>query len=155
MKLGESLTITLQRRPTDVDTTFGDLVLDGFKCFTLEDAIREKPGVKVADWKVHGETAIPEGRYEIVLHDSAKFGADTLMLAFVQGFSYIYIHSGNDDDDTEGCIIVGDRIDQENRKISGGKARGVLNKLKAIVVPAIKSGQRVFIDIKNPEGTMV
>ncbi|KKK90217.1 hypothetical protein LCGC14_2725280, partial [marine sediment metagenome] len=30
-----------------------------------------------------------------------------IWLQNVPGFKYIYIHCGNDDDDTDGCILVG------------------------------------------------
>ena len=48
------------------DATNGMLFIDGvFECFTLEDEVR--------DVKVHSETAIPLGEYEIKLRTEGGF----------------------------------------------------------------------------------
>lgn len=72
-----------------------------FQCFVLEDRIR-KAGVKVK-----GETAIPTGKYEVVLAFSPKNQKDMPLLLEVPGFTGILIHIGNKDKDTEGCLLVG------------------------------------------------
>jgi hypothetical protein len=41
-------------------------------CDTLEDLVREVPGVPVEQWKIPGETAIPAGEYEILLTRSER-----------------------------------------------------------------------------------
>jgi hypothetical protein len=69
--------------------------------------------------KVMKETRIPAGRYRLVLNKAET--AKTLsyrkryawfkwhiMLEAVPGFTGVYIHVGNDDDDTEACLLVGD-----------------------------------------------
>lgn len=134
-------------------TTFGVLFVDGEpECRTLEDGVLEDPLERVENWKIPGLSAIPAGVYDISLEDSPKFGHDTITLNNVPGYSYVRVHSGEDIDDTEGCIIVGDRVDEKNFKISGGKVRGVLAKLKAKVQDAIRGRhERVTIEIINPE----
>ncbi len=75
---------------------------------TLEDAIREPTFWRpVADWKIPAHTAIPRGRYQIVITRSQRFQRDLPLLVGVPGFAGIRIHSGNVIEDTEGCIIVG------------------------------------------------
>lgn len=140
-----------RREDSPFDTTFGRLFIDGERfCQTLEDALREIPGRPVRDWKVREETAIPAGTYPLALRNSPKFGPDTLWIQNVEGFDLILIHSGTDKDSTEGCLVVGDQIDLPGGTISGGKARGVLQKLKDKVVPLLKSGEQVWITINNP-----
>ena len=137
--------LTLQRLPTAADWMFGDLFVDGlWECRTLEDELREV--------KVQGETAIPAGTYEIVLEDSPKFGPACPTLKDVKGFSLIRIHSVRDDDDTEGCIGVGDTINEVTGTISGGLARKVQDKLKAKIQAAIQGGDHVWIEVRNAVG---
>ena len=155
--------LLLQREEPAVDrrtfparlTTFGALSIDGAPdCLTLEDAVLEDALEEVANWKVPGRTAIPAGIYDLVLEDSPRFGPDTLTIVGVTGFTLIRIHSGKDIDSTEGCMVVGDRIDRPTFSISGGIARGVLARLKAKVKAAIRErGERVQIEVRNAEVT--
>jgi len=147
--------LTLYRDKPVVDTMFGRLAIDGADfCRTLEDMPRvdPNPATPENEAKVYGETAIPGGEFRLGLRNSPKFGPDTIVLLNVPGYDYVCVHGGNDKDDTLGCIIVGDQVDNATRKISGGKARGVLAKLKAIVVPAIHTGHPVMFKIINPPG---
>ena len=143
--------IAIIRKPTEKATTFGDLLIDGDPfCKTLEDAIREKVGIPVARWKIKGQTAIPAGRYLVTLNNSPRFGPETITVNGVECFEYIRIHGGNSKDSTEGCIIVGDQIDEATARISGALLRGVLTKLKEKVRYALKQGEEVWLTIKNP-----
>lgn len=145
------MNIELQRQPSYKGATFGELLVDGeWCCHTLEDQIREIPGVDVRVWKIKAVTAIPSGRYRVTLEDSPRFGADTLSLADVPGFEKIRIHGGNTAADTEGCILVGSRCDREAGTIAGAKVDGVLDKLKTIVGEAIQRGDEVWIDVRLP-----
>lgn len=128
--------LTLQR--TSSGPTFG--ILSAEICFTLEDAIR--------DVKVHGETAIPPGRYQIELINSPKFGPDTISLKSVPGFEHIRIHGGNTVADTEGCPLVGLELTQSG--IKGGTSQPALRILKTLVKAAITEKQTVWIEVKNP-----
>jgi len=99
-------------------TTLGGLYVDQvFCCYTLEDVER------IGLLKVAGKTAIPRGRYRVELTHSPKFGrvmpliwnvgtSDGRKLVVGDGkqFEGVRIHSGNDADDTEGCLLVGDRL---------------------------------------------
>jgi len=92
--------ITILRKHATDDCTIGELYVDGtFLCYTLEDEIREV--------KVPNETAIPAGLYNIRIGFSPKFQEFMPFIDDVPGFEYIRIHTGNDDDDTSGCILVG------------------------------------------------
>lgn len=143
--------LALISRSTIKDTTLGSLYIGArFECYTLEDRVREIPGVPVFQWKIPKVTAIPSGRYEIVLENSPKFGPDTMTLKHVPGFDFIRIHSGNDDSDTEGCILVGQEIDEDpdgdGGNIRGGTSRPALARLKSKVRNLLEMG-KVYITI--------
>lgn len=80
-----------------------------FLGFTCEDEHR--------DIKVPGQTRIPAGSYDIGLRASGgmnsryqqrfSFHVGMLWLQDVPGFEWIYIHTGNTHEHTEGCILVG------------------------------------------------
>jgi hypothetical protein len=118
---------------------YNDDDLDGSiqRCFTLEDVERTE--------KIKGETAIPKGIYNVALTWSPKFRREVMMLENVPNFERIYIHGGNDHNDTEGCILVGnirrgtERIDRSNAALSDvmqlfneAKARGESVKIEII-----------------------
>ena len=110
--------------------TTGQLYVDGaYFCFTLEDKVREQNGVPVEKWKIKEETAIPTGIYDVVLERSPRFGPDTMTLLKVPGFSEIRIHGGNRPEDTEGCIIVGFKVN-DSGIIVPGSSRPALRELK-------------------------
>ena len=70
--------LLLKRRPSQNGATIGALyILVGgdalHECYTLEDEVREVEGEPVEKWKVPGETAIPEGKYRVVIEKSPRF----------------------------------------------------------------------------------
>lgn len=87
--------------------TTGSLAIDGkYFCDTLEPTWRDiAPGR--AGHKIAGKTAIPEGRYPVVVTLSPKFGRWLPLLLHVPRFEGIRIHEGNVSGDTAGCILVG------------------------------------------------
>ena len=85
-------------------------VEEKFFCYALEDQHNEP--------KIPGETRIPAGRYQIKLRNEGgmitrykkrfSWHQGMLWLQDVPGFRFIYLHVGNKDDDSDGCILVGD-----------------------------------------------
>ena len=141
--------LTLQREEGRTATP-GALAIDGaFVCYTLEDPIRERTGMPVAMWKIPGRTAIPAGRYRLVMENSARFGANTMTLKDVPGFTSIRIHGGNTADDTEGCPLVGDQLQGE--RIVAGTSKPALERLKARIRAALDGGAEVWLEIRNPQ----
>jgi len=93
--------LRIQREDFNSSRTIGRLFVDDvFFCWTLEDAVRD--GIKVP-----GKTAIPAGRYRVIINESNRFKRLMPLLLDVPGFSGVRIHSGNTASDTEGCILVG------------------------------------------------
>lgn len=114
------LLLQVKRRWFSPRSTIGQLYVNGLRqCFTLEDADREVPGQAVLQWKVQNQTAIPRGRYRVVVDRSNRFSAlatkrtgkptDVFLprLLRVPGFEGVRIHPGNGPQHTEGCLLVG------------------------------------------------
>lgn len=103
--------IIVERLQKDEDVTIGAITIDGdFACWSLEDPVREVPGQPVSTWKIHGKTAIPAGRYKVIIDMSARFKRLLPLLIDVPGYSGVRIHAGNTAADTEGCILVGNEL---------------------------------------------
>lgn len=82
------------------DVTRGELVVEGERFATLEDAWRgNEPRV----------SCIPEGVYLLRPRRYYGGGYDTLEVRDVPGRSLILLHRGNTARDTEGCILIGER----------------------------------------------
>jgi len=121
-----------------------------FLCYTLEDEYREE--------KVAGETRIPAGTYNITLRTVGgfhgryvkKYGEmhkGMLWVREVPGFEYILIHTGNTDEHTAGCLLVGDS-QQANFGSSNGMVGSSVNAYKRIYPPiaeAIERNEKVTI----------
>lgn len=139
----------LQRDKSLGGRTFGTLrAEDGHRlCFSLEDEVREIPDVPVANWKIKSATAIPAGRYRLTLEYSQRFGPDTLTVHDVPGFSYIRMHAGNTEADTDGCPLLGMEIDP--RGIVGGTSRPAVKLVKFLVREAIDREEEVWLTVNN------
>jgi hypothetical protein len=94
------------------DYTIGRMLIDGkYVCDILEDKDRgltdSMSEEEIKKKKIYGETAIPTGKYKVVLDYSPKFKKILPHILNVKGFEGIRIHSGNDKEDTFGCLLVG------------------------------------------------
>lgn len=138
--------LTLNRGPSHDDCTIGELFVDdAFLCYTLEDVVREIPGKPVEQWKIPGTTAIPAGRYAVVMTFSDRFQRIMPLLIDVPGFAGIRIHPGNTSEDTEGCILLGlQRTDNDVRQ-----SREACDDLYPQIATAILTKETVFLTI-NP-----
>lgn len=129
----------LERRALSPKTTIGQLFVDGwFECLVLEDVVRA--GAKVAD-----QTAIPAGRYQVVITLSARFKVPLPLLLAVPGFDGIRIHAGNTAKDTSGCLLVG-RVRAIDMVL---ESRLALTALQPKIAAALDAGEPVFITIDS------
>jgi len=145
--------LILQREFDNHESTTGIIYVDGIPyCATIEDTYRHD--------KLLHETRIPAGRYPIKMrHGSpmaeryyAKHGTEGMMhMIGVPEFTYVYIHIGNDEDDSSGCALVGEKI---VKRIEGGKIHQSLENstdaylmLHHIVDAALKTGDDVFVTV--------
>lgn len=143
--------INVKRYKDDGDSTLGLLFLDGvFECFTLEDEQR--------DVKVKGETRIPEGTYKVDFrrelsgltrkyrqkHDWFEWH---LHVKEVPSFKYVYIHIGNNESHTDGCLLVASTVDKD--KMFQGRSTQAFKVLYEKVGVAINKGEPVTFTYEN------
>jgi len=134
--------LKLVRDVCGADCTLGKLFVDGqFDCYTVEDVVR--PG----GVKVHGKTAIPEGRYHVVVSRSPRFGRDLPLLENVPNFEGVRIHPGNTAEDTEGCIIPG--LARTPKGVA--QSRAAFGKLFAALQAELGRGGDVWLSVTTPE----
>lgn len=128
--------IVLKRKEFFASRTMGELWINGEKFSdVLEDRDRglhqfmELEEIKLK--KVWGQTAIPYGKYVLVLSYSNKFKRLLPELLSVPGFSGIRIHSGNVPEDTHGCLLVGRRVEDKilESKIAEKRLLSLLSKV--------------------------
>ena len=141
--------LELFRKKSNNDTTIGELFVDGqYQCLTLEDEYREV--------KVMHETRIPAGIYIIKLQQhgdmtvkyAKKFPTlhqGMLWLQDIPNFTSVYIHIGNTDDDTSGCILVGE--EEKDWKLI--HSTDAYLSLYSKVVSALNNNEEVKITVKD------
>ena len=146
------------RFSSDSDSTLGVLFDTTherkFLCFTLEDEFREV--------KIPGETRIPAGEYNVTLRTvgglnqkyNNKFGEEfnkgMLWVRDVPGFEYILIHIGNDDDDSAGCLLVGDTQTQNITKRGFiGSSTDAYKRIYPPIADVLVNGGQVTITYKD------
>jgi hypothetical protein len=107
--------------------------------------VREIEGKPVAEWKIQNKTAIPRGSYQVIINYSTRFDKSMPLLLGVRGFSGVRIHSGNTAVNTEGCILVGDKVTENS--IVGGTSKPAFNKLFAKMQLAQSNKEAIFLTI--------
>lgn len=123
--------------------------------YTLED--QQQTGAKV-----HGETRIPAGTYDLELRKVGgfhkrygdRYGAmhrGMLWVRRVPGFRFILIHTGNNDDHTEGCLLVGDTaIQNVTERGAIGASRTCYRRIYPSIADAIERGVPTSIEYIDP-----
>ncbi len=137
--------LILERKIFTDKSTIGELSCNGtFLCFIIEDKVREN------ETKIYGQTAIPYGKYKIVVTKSNRFsklaGKDIYLplLMNVEGFEGVRIHTGNRPEDTEGCLLPGTVY--ETDKVLNSRTAFI--KLNELINTSLKEGE-VWITVKK------
>ena len=100
------ITLTLKRIAHTRDGTFGVLLDSNPFALTCErEWFDNKSDV----------SCIPTGEYICRRVNSLRFG-NTFEVMFVKGRTNILVHSGNTEDDSKGCILVGEEFGEMNGK---------------------------------------
>ena len=134
--------ILVKRLYRKSDYTIGKMLINGeYFCDTVEDCDRglsqNMKNSTIEAKKIYGKTAIPTGRYSVVLSYSNKFKKTLPLLKDVLGFSGIRIHSGNTAEDSLGCIIVGE------------------NKIKGGVINSRQTMERLMYRLRNEKNIVI
>jgi hypothetical protein len=129
-----------------------------FLAYTLEDEQR--------DVKVWGETRIPAGTYKLKLREEggfhnrylSKYGTPfhkgMIWVQDVPGFEWILWHTGNTDENTAGCLILGN-TQTNNRIAKDGFVGSSVDAYKFVyprVAAAIESGLDVEVTYVDYDG---
>lgn len=129
--------------------TIGKMYINGaYFCDTLEDTDRGLKSTMSVDEilarKVKAQTAIPTGKYDVILTFSPKFKRVLPLLLNVPGYQYIRVHHGNLPSSTDGCLLVGEN------KIKGQiiNSRATLEKLMSVLLECEKKKEKVTILIE-------
>jgi hypothetical protein len=107
------INLLLERFYIGTKYTVGRLAVDGmYMCDTLEDVVRDLNHDGDLDdegeIKIPKFTAIPFGRYRVIITRSPKFRRELPEILDVHNFTSIRIHAGCSPEDTAGCILVGE-----------------------------------------------
>ena len=135
----------IERGDSKASPKGGGLEGASYFCDTLEPTWRD---YKNGAYKVKGRSAIPEGRYAVVISWSPKFKQWLPILLggpeFNKKWQGIRIHAGNSAKDTQGCILVG------RNQLVGQllESRKWLYELKQKIVEAKGRGEAVWLTIK-------
>jgi hypothetical protein len=145
--------LTLIRKYFKEKYTLGKLYYEQeFLCDTMEDVVRDLHDInhdgdfdEEAEGKIYGKTAIPCGRYKVIVTDSFKLKRRLPILLKVPGFTGIRIHGGKNETWTKGCILVGEN-----------KEKGSLVNypyweatIRNMIDEKIRSGEKCYISIKE------
>lgn len=146
-----SLELGVHRTALGEKATLGHLDIDGvYECVTLEDVVRDLKAD--GSGKDFGNTAIPAGRYRTILDFSEKFQKVMIHLIGVPFFTGIRMHSGNDDHDTLGCILVGQQVVNSDY-IHGGSV--ALPLIQAKIKKATEEGRECWTTVTDEFGEAV
>jgi Family of unknown function (DUF5675) len=130
------MNLRLERLHGTKSFTRGILSIDGVVyCDTLEDEERKI--------KIYGKTAIPLGKYRVIINRSNRFKRMMPLLVNVPNFEGIRIHAGNTSEHTEGCILVGKWFSQGYITKSKDTFADLFKKLSY----AFDKEQDIFIEI--------
>lgn len=140
--------ITVNRKVKTKVSTISDVLIDGeFYCYGLEDTDRglsnDMPIEEIKKKKVFAQTAIPTGRYEVIISFSNRFQQYMPLLLNVPGFEGVRIHPGNTAANTEGCLLLGQTVGADFVGNSRLAYRSFMPKLRAI-----EKTEKIFITFK-------
>jgi hypothetical protein len=133
--------------------------------FTLEDEFRTV--------KVNKETRIPAGKYELrtrkeggfyeryynhknqaIQRLTRKYGV--IHITNVPNFKYVLIHIGNDEEDTSGCVLIGNKADNNSNKEGWiAESTNAYIIFASMLFSAMEKGSKAFISIIDQDRNVI
>lgn len=114
------------------------------------------------DVKVAAETRIPAGFYELKIRKEdtvltikhrSSYGAwfkYHIEITGIKNFSGVYIHAGNSEKHTEGCLLLNDTANNNMIEIGDmERSQQAVKRFYEKVYPVLDSGTKVFIEIRD------
>lgn len=137
--------IILERKIHNKTSTEGNLYINNnWFCHTIEDRVRAEVGQWKPELKVYGKTAIPYGRYPVLVTWSNRFKRMLTGVFNVPDFQGIRIHNGMTENSSAGCIIVSHKDDKEHHSLIND--RSAMDDICRLVEAAQKK-EKVWITI--------
>lgn len=151
------MNLLLQRLSDNGKNTIGSLHHKEVKKllgFVVEDTFHEI--------KVKAQTRIPAGFYELKINKAETpltlkhriaYGAwfkFHIEVTGIPNYSGVYFHAGNDEGDTEGCLLTNNTV--SNHWViekPGSSSVDATRRLYALVYPLLESGQKAFLEIRD------
>lgn len=145
--------ILLERKIHNSNSTEGNLYVNNqWFANTIEDVIRAKPGQWNKRFKVYAKTAIPYGRYPVLVTWSNKFQRRMIGIFNVPDFDGIRIHWGISELSSAGCVIISKKdIDAKHILVFDKKTTEDLIK----IVEKAQLTEKVWINIVDKKGDPV
>jgi Ca2+/Na+ antiporter len=147
--------LTVLRYIDDGQTTLGLLFLQGkFFAYTLEDTHQDE--------KIRGNTRIPEGVYPLELNRNVTGLTQTYRNRFpwfdfhveiknIPDFSLVYIHIGNTNVDTMGCILIADGVNAADTQKMITHSRKAFERFYKTIHPLLNSGRKLSIQLLDED----
>lgn len=140
--------LLIERNEFNINSTQGKLYVNGvYLADTLEPTDRGLNSgmteTQIADIKINGKTAIPEGNYPVTLKYSPRFNRVLPTIEDVKCFEGVRIHAGNSYQDTAGCVLLGERL----QKDIIANSRKMVDRIQQMIVNSIEADEGVTLQI--------
>ena len=148
--MSDALLLALVRDIFTDDATLSTLSIGpdrfGYVCEDEDRGLMQRwTEEQIRSVKVKSETAIPVGTYRVSKTWSPKYERLMYLVHVVPGFAGIRSHSGNDDDDTAGCLLPG--LTRDPAKMMVFRSREAVLRLEAVLDQAEADGSEIWIAI--------
>lgn len=137
-------------------SSYGVLIHDNqHLCFIIEDEHR--------DVKLDNETRIPKGKYSIKFREVDSpmtlkyrkkypdFFTYHLELQNIENFEYVYIHVGNAESNTSGCLLTNTGVTSKRGDWVGTESVKAFKEVYKLVAESLANGEEVSIEVLDED----
>lgn len=114
------------------------------------------------DTGAKGDKRIPSGTYTLKIHASETPKTLIFRKAWpwftffievvgIPGFDLVFVHSGNDQKDTEGCLLLNDVMGNNSIQVEkeGSLSNQACKRFYDLVYPMLEKGEKITITVKD------